>query len=158
MYLIKNIHFTDSGFAVVDNGIEISKFKEELIATDEYWGKTNIIQLCDYADCSKFGRSHDGKNDLLSYVSVFEPDNKHHVKDIGDGFKEFYFYVSTYQPENLEGYIVFIKQSKAEIKTNGKKIFGRYPNEIVAVLKEGNYLETGDRRIEVINNKLVLII
>ena len=152
MYLIKNISFDHRTNNVkVENGIQIGilgKFKK--IVRDDFWGETEVY-FGDYVDFTKIPNIN-GLYNLLSYVSEYK------VENIGDGFKKFHFYTSTYQPDKKEGYIIFIKRSLKEIKTNGQKIFGRYPTEIVAVLKDGNYIEFDGRKIEVINKKLTLLI
>lgn len=152
MYLIKNVYFDHRTNDVkVEDGIQIGILgNSKTIARDDFWGKTEV-HFGNYADFTKIP-TISGLYNLLSYVSEYE------VENTGDGFKKFSFYVSTYQPEKKEGYIIFIKQSLKEIKTNGQKIFGRYPTEIVAVLKDGNYLEFDGRRIEVIGVQLTLLL
>lgn len=152
MYLIKNLYFEPLTHNVnVEDGIQIGIIGTSKTCTgNDFWGKTEVL-FGNYADFTKIPVSH-GPYHLLSYVSEYE------VENIDDGFKKLSFHVSTYQPEKKEGYIVFIRQSPKEIKTNGQKIFGRYPTEIVVVLKDGNYLEFGDKRIEVIEGRLALLL
>lgn len=152
MYLIKNIYLNNFIHTViVKNGIRAVKSdsNKEILVTDNYWGSSEI-KVENFADFSEF-QIIDRNNILLSYT------NEYSICDIGDGYKKIIFNVNTYQPEKIEGYIIFI-ENEADIKTNGKKLFGRYPNEIVAVLKDGEYLEFSGKRIEVINGKLVLLI
>ena len=152
MYLLKTMRFNQQTKNVeVEDGIRVYLIEgfKYIISTDSFWGKINI-HLGTYADYSKFP-TYKEKEQLLSYVSEYE------VKECGDNYKEFYFNVSTYQPEMKDGYIIFIKFAN-DIKTNGKKIFGRYTTEIVVVLKDGEYLEFDGRRVEVIDNQLVLLI
>lgn len=156
MYLLKRIFAADFGKAVgVENGILAKWIGEKIFVSNSYWGDA-VVELEKYADCSKFEKTNDGNRFLLSYVSSFDS-SEWYVANVGDGFKKITFHISTYQPEKIEGYIIFI-QTFNNIKTSGEKIFGRYPNEVVALLKEGDYIEFEGRRIEVINSKLVLII
>jgi len=120
-----------------------------MIGVDNFWGRTDI-SVGNYADFSKLP-AYGEMDRLLSYVSEYS------VEDYGDNYKKFYFNVSTYEPEKKEGYIIFVKFGQ-NIETNGKKIFGRYPTEIVVVLKEGEYLEFNGKKVEVINEQLVLYI
>lgn len=152
MYLIKNIylnHFINT--VIVKDGIRAIKSdgNKEIRVTDNYWG-TSEVKVGDFADFSKL-HVIDRNDILLSYSSEYN------VCDIGDNYKNIIFNVSTYQPEKIEGYIIFI-ENETDIKTNGEKLFGRYPHEIVAVLKDGQYLEFSGKRIEVISGKLVLFI
>ena len=62
--------------------------------------------------------------------------------------------VSTYQPDKIEGYIVFIRRQN-DIKTNGEKLYSNLACAIV-ILKEGQYVEFEGKRAEVINQKLYL--
>lgn len=152
MYLIKNIYLNNFIHTViVKNGIRAVKSdnNKEILVTDNYWGSSEI-KVENFADFSEF-QIIDRNNILLSYT------NEYSICDIGNGYKNIIFNVNTYQPEKIEGYIIFI-ENEADIKTNGKKLFGRYPNEIVAVLEDGEYLEFSGKRIEVINGRLVLLI
>lgn len=153
MYLIKSIYFDSHTDCVkVENCIRILKSKDskKTLVSHDYWGKTNL-HIGQFANISQFTKP-DNKYLLLSYVSEYS------VKDLRDGFKELSFHVSTYQPDKIEGYIIFIKSSIDTIKTNGKKLFGRYLSEIVAVLKDGEYLEFSGKKIKVVDNHLILFI
>lgn len=115
MYLIKSIYFNPLADCLkVENCIRIPKSTDskKTLVSHDYWGKTNL-HIGKFADISQFTKL-DNKYLLLSYVSEYD------VKDIRDGFKEFSFHVSTYQPDKIEGYIIFIKSSFDNIKTNGK--------------------------------------
>lgn len=152
MYLIKNIYLNNFIHnVIVQNGIRAIKLNDnkKIQVTDNYWGSTEIK----VGDCADFSNLPviDRNNILLSYT------NEYNICDIGDGNKNFIFNVNTYQPEKIEGYIIFI-ENETDIKTNGEKLFVRYPNKIVAVLKNSQYLEFSGKRIEVINGKLVLLI
>lgn len=152
MYLIKRIHSSGRRQDIrVENGIKVNQTGRKLVATNEFWGKTDI-HLGDYADFSKFGKTHSGEFMLLSYVSCFT------TQSIGDGFQKLDLHVNAYKQQEIRGYLVFMNRTLEEIKTSGQKIFGRRQNEIVALLKDGDYLEFDGRRIEVIDKRLVLLI
>ena len=143
MYSLKTIYFDHQTNDVkVQNGIQIGLLgNSKAIARDAFWGKSDI-HFGDYADFNQIPTINEFYK-LLSYISEYE------VENIDDGFKKFSFSVSTYQPEKNYGYIVFIQNSLKEIRTTGKKPFGRFPTEIVVVLKDGDFLEFEYRRFEV---------
>lgn len=143
MYSLKTIYFDHQTNDVkVQNGIQIGLLcNSKAIARDAFGGKSDI-HFGDYADFNQIPTINEFYK-LLSYISEYE------VENIDDGFKKFSFYVSTYQPEKNYGYIVFIQNSLKEIRTTGKKLFGRFPTEIVVVLKNRDFLEFKDRRFEV---------
>ena len=151
MYLLKNITFSEfQKGIIVENGIRVSQIGDKIISRNDFWGITDI-NPGDFADYSKFEKLEDNLF-LIPYVNTYSCTN------IGDGYKKLSFNISTYQPNKIEGYIVFIEHTLKDIETNGKKIGGRYPHEIVVVLTEGNYIEFDGKRVEVINNRLVQII
>lgn len=147
MYYIKEINIDNYNNTIeIINGIKTYKIDKMFVVVDDFWGKTEIM-LGDYADrdlITKKGETH-----LIPYA------NEYTIKELDDGYKHIILNVSTPQ-EKIDGYIVIIKYA-TNIKTDGEVLFRRYPTEVVTVLKEGNYLELFDRKIEVINNKLCLI-
>lgn len=152
MYLIKNIYFDSrTKNVIVEDGIRVTHCKgiNQLFVYNQYWGKTKVY-LGEFADFSRFPII-DEEALLLPYI------NEYSVKNMADHFKELLFNVSTFQPENIEGYIVFVKHG-LEMKTDGEKLFGRYCDELVVVLRDNNYLEFDGKKIEVINNHLMLYI
>ena len=152
MYLIKNIYLDKkTNCVVVQDGIRIAKIKSSSITRLEvfnsFWGQTQI-NLGEAADFSKMEEVE--KNQfLLSYANEYE------VENLPDGFKKIEFNVSMYEPKKVEGYIIFV-ENEQKILTNGKVLFGRYPKEVVAILKEGEFVNISEKKILVINNKLVL--
>ena len=128
MYLLKNVYLSPmTENVMVENGIRATLLKnKELRTHNDFWGRTEI-HLGEFADFSKFAEMERKRVYLIPYISEYE------VKDIFDGFKDFYFSISTYQPDKVEGYIIFIKKAR-DIKTSGKKLFGRDTDEIVAIL------------------------
>ena len=91
----------------------------------------------------------DEKYLLLSYV------NEYTVTDMEDGFKKIWFNLSSYARKGMEGYIIFLKHEE-DIKTNGEKIYGRYPTEIIVLLKEGQYLDFSGKHLKIIDGLLMV--
>lgn len=153
MYLLKNISFDAMNKnVIVENGIKICVKNNNTLVYLPYsfWGETQI-DLGKYIDFSKFEKLDDNGSCLLSYV------NEYISVPIVDNFRKLIFNVSTYQEDKIEGYIIFLEHGE-NIKTNGERLFGRYYDEIVVVLKEKDFLEFEGKRIEVVNNNLVLLI
>lgn len=151
MYLLKTICENKlDDYVKVINGIECCYLENKLIPISPFWGKGEI-SLGIFADKEKFNEKNDGIF-LLPYI------NEYTVKNEKDNYKYFWFNVSTFQSENIEGYILFIPYTSEEIITSGKKIFGRYCNEAVIVLKDKDFLKFGDKKLEVIDNKLIMYI
>lgn len=153
MYLLKKISFDAMNKnVIVENGLKVGIRKNVLIYLPySFWGETEI-NLGRYTDFSKLEKlDEDNFKYLLTYV------NEYCIKPLEDNFKKFVFNVSAYQEDNVEGYIIFLEYAE-KIKTNGEKLFGRYYNEIVVVLKDKDFLEFEGKRIEVVNNNLVLLI
>lgn len=153
MYLLKKISFDAMNKnVIVENGLKVGIRKNVLIYLPySFWGETEI-NLGRYTDFSKLEKlDEDNCKYLLTYV------NEYYIKPLEDNFKKFLFNVSVYQEDNVEGYIIFLEYAD-KIKTNGEKLFGRYYNEIVVVLKDKDFLEFEGKRIEVVNNNLVLLI
>lgn len=158
MYLLKTLGFAELGkYVKVENGIRLIKTGDKKYEVlNPFWGKSSVV-LSHGSDEANLEKTYSEDYYLLNYISFIwgEPGNT--GINIGDGFKDFKFCLYQYTPEAIEGYIIFIEKMD-KIKTNGQIIFRRYPNEIVAILRDGNYLEFSDRRVEVINSKLVLVI
>lgn len=155
MYLIKSIAVDNMAETLkVNDGIKIAKIGNDILTVKQFWGSTNVT-INELADESKIVKKDKDIFYTLSYVTNFE-NNNNFVEDIGDGFKKLNLLVSSYQPDNVEGYIIFIEKSLNEIQTNGETVFKRYPTEIVAILREGQSLKVDGKLIEVVNNKLML--
>ena len=60
-----------------------------------------------------------------------------------------------YQPNNIEGYILFVENEK-NISTDGQIIFSNLPNQIVVILKNGQYLDFSGKKATVQKDILVL--
>lgn len=149
MYLLNTLHFDQSTQKIlVENGLSVGVLEKtgEVYAKNQYWGQT-VFYNCDYYCPIK----REGFFPL-PYVSNYE------VEDIGDGFKRFHFNIGEFDPKTMEGYIVFIPISSKEILTNGKRLFGRLPSEIVVVLKNGQYVKFDDNEVTVVDNKLALVV
>lgn len=151
MFLIKklSIHgFTDS--VQVVNSLTAVRHDNEIYLMDAYWGNSKV-SIGEYIDSSKFPKIDENKF-LLSFVNSYSTSN------YNDGFVTLELTADYYEPDNCEGYMIFIPRSfdLNGIKTDGERLFRRYPQEIIAVLREGNYLVFDNKRIEVINGKLLL--
>ena len=160
MHLLKTISLCDMGRSVrVVDGVRAVKMKDHYRISDPFWGDADIT-IDKYADVATFSKTDNENEILIPYVTSFaySPKTDYYVKDIGDGFKKIWFHVNGYIPDKIEGYIIFIKKSIGEIKTSGNIIYQRYHTEMVVLLEEGNYLNFEGKKIEVINNKLVLVI
>lgn len=149
MYLIKKITLNrmNNSFQVKD-GISCGLINDKLVPQWSYWGKSEVItgQFTDWERIKKT------KCDecLLSYC------NEIIVEDIDDGFKKFLFNVSL--PNKVEGYIVFIEHSIDKIPTTGTKLFGRYYNEGIFLLKNGENLVFDGHTIKVVDGELYISI
>lgn len=106
---------------------------KKAIVEDEFWGETEIILEENSDFC--YNPSKKGEFTVLPYV------NSYKVEDLNYGFKKFIFTVGKLNNNDLEGFIIFIKKSFTPIKTNGKKLFCRTPNEIIVVLEDRQYVK-----------------
>lgn len=148
MYLLKNIslnHTTKS--VVVDPGVQFVRVNHSYIFLNEFWGSTDLL-VGEFADFNRLPVIAENKF-YLSYVSEY------FATKLPDSYTNICFSLSAYEPEKIDGYIVFIN-SENNISTNGEKLFGRYPTEIVVVLKEGQYLTFSEQKVEVQDGKLKL--
>ena len=117
-----------------------------------YWGKIDIY-LEDDVDFSNIPPVNKKVKNLLPYV------NEYKIKDIDIAYKELFLRVGTYQPEKKDGFIIFVHYADKELETNGQKIFGDDSlGTSVILLKSGEYLVFKGRKIEVINNQLLMFI
>lgn len=148
MYLLKVISYdANTKSVIVEDGLKIYIKKDNTVyVRDSFWGETEIY----LGKCVSEKFEYYEEEYLLSYL------NEYCVSSLRDNFKKLDFNV--YQKDdNIEGYMLFIKYGD-NIKTNGEKLFRRYYDEIVVVLRENDFIEFCGKRIEVINNKLVLLI
>lgn len=149
MYLIKKITLNKmtNSFQVKD-GLTCGLINDKLIAQWSYWGKSEIM-TGEFTDWEKIKKTKCDEC-LLSYC------NEIIVEDIGDGYKNFLFNVSV--PNEVEGYIVFIEHSIDKIPTTGTKLFGRYYNEGIFLLKDGEQVILDGHTIKVVNKELFISI
>ena len=141
MYFLYTLSVNQLGYPDPIYGIKASflEKEEKAIVEDEFWGETEII----FEDNSDFNYSQN-KSTLIPYVNAYK------VENLKDGFKKFSFIVN--KVEELDGFIIFIKKAFTPIKTNGKKLFGRTPNEIVVVLKNRQYIKFNGLHFEARND------
>ena len=149
MYLLYTLSVNQkTGFPDPIYGIRAGALErvQKAIVEDEFWGETEIILEENSDFCYK--PSKKGEFTLLPYV------NSYTVEDLEHGFKKFTFTVGKLNNNDLEGFIVFIKKSFTSIKTNGKKLFGRTPHEIVVVLENRQYVKFDELHFEARNSDL----
>ena len=149
MYLIKEVGFTLNRELCVRDGIRAKLFTpcNRVFICEPFWGMADV-EVEAHTDFSKFGKL-DGENEVL-----FSYANSVNVKWLGAEYKELSFYVSSYQPARVDGYIIVVPACW-KIETIGQKIAGRTPKDGVFFLKEGQWIEVEGKRIEVIQGELV---
>ena len=150
MYLIKNIYLdNNTNCVVVEDGIRIAKIKNafttRLEVLDSFWGQTQI----DFEENFDFSKFNKENQYLLSYVDKFG------ASKLPGDFRRFTFKLEEDKSEEIEGYIVFAYNQEM-VQTDGRILYGRYPNDLVVVLKEGNFIKLCENEIMVVKNKLVL--
>lgn len=161
MFLIKKLVLaenSESVFAAKD-GMRAYAMQDpiKLVLPWGFWGPTEVV-CGDNFDLSVLPKTEMSHEVLLTYANSYE------VIDIDDGNHEIQFFVDKYEPDNIEGYIIFVNKVLGTIRTNGQKIGGKYNNEIVVVLREGKYLQIAEHKLvgkelktaEVAEGKLVL--
>lgn len=153
MYLLQTLSVDqERNKAIVQFGIYAGVLERvnKAILKDEFWGQTEII-LEDNSDFC-FDPKKKGEYTELSYVNSFK------VEDLEDGFKKFHFTVGKRDDRKFEGYMTFIKSSSTDIETNGEKLFSRTPNEIVVILKDGQYVKFEGLEFENYHNHFVQVL
>ena len=148
MYVIKTILY-DAQCQKIDvkNGLSLlyNKDSEDNVkAVIGVWNKTNILfeSPMSYGDLEDYPRGEK----RLFVVSDYRYENG-----------EFCFTVKKEtETEKKEGYLVFIKHLNCNIKTSGKVVFTKYTTDSVVLLKDGDYLNIDETKIEVVNNLLMM--
>ena len=147
MYVIKKILY-DAQCQKIDvkNGLSLcyGKDNNEIKAVAGVWNKTNIL----FESPMKYGDLEDRPRGekRLSAVSGYKYE---------DG--EFSFIVMKQtETEDKDGYLVFIKHLNCKIQTSGEIVFTKYTTDSVVLLKDGDYLNIDETRIEVVNNLLMM--
>lgn len=153
MFYLKTLSHNLFKERIIENGIRCAKLEESstVIAAPGFWGETEI-HIGDFAAEEKFEKGYMPNEMWVSYATEYN------VEDLGDGFKKIVIHASTFNLGEVEGYLVFSARNIKNVKTDGKKLFQRYLNEIVVELKEGQYLECDSGRVEVHNGKLMLVL
>lgn len=151
MYLLKELSYEPllSKFRAT-NGLQVLMRENSVTAWPGMWGETEI-NLGIFADISKFEQLQ--KNNNRDYFMTYANEVAMEEDSVNKR-KKLILNVSTYQPDKIEGYIVFIRRQN-DIKTNGEKLYSNLACAIV-ILKEGQYVEFEGKRAEVINQKLYL--
>lgn len=138
MYLIKQMALAknlESAF-IAEEGIKmyVAEKPKSLISVCGFWGDAEAF-CGDNFDLAMLPKDEVSRGVRLTYANSYE------VKNVGDGFKKIDFFVDKYQPDSIEGYILFAEKVISDISTNGEVIGGRYGNEIVVVLRESQELK-----------------
>ena len=146
MYIIKEIKLNkfNNSIEIID-GISCALINDKLIPFDEFWGKTEIM-TGNFTDWRLL--KNKSKEDMLTYC------NEINVQNLDDGYKKLLFNVST--PNKIDGYIVILRNIDGKIDTNGIKIFGRYYNEGIFLLKENKVVSFENYHVKVIDGHLYL--
>lgn len=154
MFLIKELsynHFMQHN--VVNNGLSlaIDEEKNNKLFCSYFWGGTEV-EMGPFFDRNKIEKTAFALETRLTYI------NEYFVKKDSENKVVMELKVSKYEPNNIEGYFIIIRKNSRKITTSGEKIFGRNENEIVAILREGDYLIYDAGKIKVINGELVLVL
>ena len=146
MYLLKRIQVNPfDRIITTTDGLTMVKLKDsnQSKVLHCFWGEIN------------FTITHDApkniRNGTTSYIFYA---NEYDYQQLEDGLINLHLTIGAFEPDNVEGYILFIRNEK-DIKTNGQKLFGRFPSEIVVVLKNGEYIELSGEKIEVMHGMLI---
>lgn len=137
MYLIKQIALAknlEDAFIAKEGICMGSAGNPKKLISWGFWGDA-VASCGDNFDLSMLPKDGEGCTVRLTYANSYE------VSNVGDGFKKIHFFVDKYQPDEIEGYILFAERVIADIWTSGEIIGGRYGNEIVVVLRKGQELE-----------------
>lgn len=161
MYLIKQMALAkdlESAFVARDGiHMHVSEKNKKLLSVWGFWGDAECF-WGDNFDLSILPKTEFVPGVRLTYANSYE------VKNVGDGFKKIDFFADEYKPDEIEGYILFADKVIADISTNGEVIGGRYGNEIVVVLREGQELKFTEpeyyggevKTAKVVNGRLLL--
>ena len=149
VYLIKDVGLTLNRELCIRDGIPAKLFRpsNRILVSNPFWGMADV-EVEAHAELDQFPNMNDENDVLLSYANTVN------VKCLGAGYKELCFYVSSYQPEKVQGYIVFVPACW-KIETNGQKLAGRAPNNGVFLLVEGQYIVIEGKKLEVSQGQLV---
>lgn len=148
MYLIRQLS-THNGHLDITSGLEIvclsANSSKRFHIFNSFWGTAQISigKLADISHFEKIGYNFY----LLPYANNFA------VSGANDFFKNISIHADRYEPENIEGYLLFIRNEQ-KISTNGKKLYFGYPNKIIVLLKDGEFLEFSGKRVKVEQNIL----
>ena len=147
MFFLKNVEYNYIDQRVeIENGIRCCLINNTLNICSSFWGQSEIWGN----DKSKLIKTKDKNIQLLPFVNEIK------VKEDIDGYKNILFNVALYDENNIEGYVIFIEHGQ-NIETNGEKLFSRYiGNEIITILREGQFVKFDNNQLVVNNNELFL--
>lgn len=147
MYVIKTI-FYDAQCQRVDirNGLSIKSVEgveNKAKVPQQFWDET-YIKFEDGMSFTDLEKVRENERDL-SFVSDYKFEEK-----------KFYFVVSQCDLKDKEGYILVVRHMNSKIQTSGGIIYEKYTTNSVVLLHDGDYIEIGQTKIEVINNQLMM--
>lgn len=144
MFLIKQICVNNMERMVyVQDGMTVAKVGKETHSLSNFWGAITL-------NSGAFPKQDCSETTIVSCQS-------YNVRSIGDGFIDLslfddegnQFSRTNIDDEPFVGYLIFVRKSLEDIKTNADVLFMRYPTEIVGVLKKnGDYIEVDGFRFE----------
>lgn len=132
----------------VEDGMTVVKSGKGTWSTSEFWGAITL-------NSGAFPKQEHTGTKIVSCKSYF-------TRPIGDGYIELclfddgenQFSRTNIDDEPFVGYLIFVRKSLEDIKTNADVLFMRYPTEIVGVLKKnGDYIEVDGFRFEYEDNR-----
>lgn len=142
MYIVKEIIYDKrEGIYEVNDGLRCYKIGDNYEEVDQFFGKSTVTESL-YAPRKDYVEEDDKV--VIPYITSFD------VRDLGDGYKQIDYFVGA--RDEMKGYIVKVQFSDS-LSTDGKKIYGRYYNEIIVLLKEGNYLKINGEIVKVVDGK-----
>ncbi len=145
MFLIKQICVNNMERRVqVEDGLTVAKIGKEVCSLPSaFFGKITL-------NSGAFPKQDRMETTIVSCQSYF-------TRPIGDGYIELClfdsdepkFFKTNINDEEFVGYLIFVRKSLEDIKTNAEVLFMRYPTEIVCVMKKsGDYIEVDGFRFE----------
>jgi len=144
MFLIKQICVNNMERRVyVEDGLTVSKIGKGVWSASEFWGTTLL-------NSGAFPKQDHVETTILSCQSYL-------ARPIGDGRIELclfdgdksQFSKTNIDDEQFVDYLIFVRKSLEDIKTNAEVLFMRYPTEIVCAMKKnGDYIEVDGFRFE----------
>lgn len=134
MYAIRKISLNHlNGRTVIENGIEYARLGNVIALAECFWGLSKVNELVPI------------KEQKITYANSYkvEPYKFPRIKLI----------LNVGMPDEVEGIIVFINIGEENIETDGTVLYQKR-HQAVFVLKEGQYLKIGKRKVFAFKNEL----